>query len=429
MKLIDKLKNIDKPSLHVLKDGHDDTIAEFWNNFILPLLPDKNVVIGIYEMLLKYIEEPEAVFAIRTFGSWSNGNHDNKELRRGFYNTTESGYSFFYTDNFFTAYFCKLAIDKYIPDYEEFKHAMISREFPARFGRHDSTYEKVKAAYSIDGKKGKDPLFTKNGYKIAHVVNTGRDFRINDKDITIKQICDIYYTRGDYDDWKLSKDIYGDLYVRHLGYIDPFAKEILKAHFLRFACPLNYILTPGQKHHTTITKVFNNDIAESPELQQYAMEQFRLIYGTIYDDYLSRIMLTPIIPIINPGKVYIGIKYGYNVRSGVTRSPIVNKPISNKVTSGSIVKVAGIGQYAKKIFTDLLVNGKLNNSQINDLKNKFFCSRTLGISYPVIVEVENNSYESVRYYKEIVLDKYVICSQWYSKNKSKIDDWLTKNNL
>jgi len=159
------------------------------------------------------------------------------------------------------------------------------------------------------------------------------------------------------------------------------------------------------------------------------MEQFRLIYGTIYDDYLSRIMLTPIIPIINPGKVYIGIKYGYNVRSGVTRSPIVNKPISNEVTTGSIVKVAGIGQYAKKIFTDLLVNGKLNNSQINDLKNKFFCSRTLGISYPVIVEVENNSYESVRYYNEIVLDKYVICSQWYSKNKSKIDDWLTKNNL
>lgn len=49
MKLIDKLKNIDKPSLHILKDGYDNTIAEFWNNFILPLLPDKNVVILIYK--------------------------------------------------------------------------------------------------------------------------------------------------------------------------------------------------------------------------------------------------------------------------------------------------------------------------------------------------------------------------------------------
>lgn len=313
MTLTEKLKNIDKPALPLVKTGSDATIAEFWDNFVLPLLPDKDVVISIYHMLLRYINEPDAVYAIRCFGSWSNRKHDNKELRRGFFNTTDSGYSFFYTDNFFAAYFCKMAIDGYVPDYDEFKQAMISREFPARFGPYDSKFEKEKAAYSINGKKGKNPLFSKKGYKIAHIINTGENFGINSENLQIKQICEMYYPRGNYNDWKLDRDVYGSLYVRHLGKIKPEAREIIKAHFLRFVCPLNYILTPGKKHHTTVKKIFNKDIAESPELQQYAMEKFRNIYGADYEDYLKHLMIAPVSKIDNPGKCYIGINYGYRI--------------------------------------------------------------------------------------------------------------------
>lgn len=416
MTLTEKLKNIDKPPLPLVKTGSDETIEGFWNNFVLPLLPDKDVSISIYHMLLRYINEPDAVYAIRSFGSWSNRKHDNKELRRGFFNTTDSGYSFFYTDNFFAAYFCKMAIDGYVPDYAEFKQAMISREFPARFGPYDSKFEKEKAAYSIDGKKGRDPLFSKKGYKIAHIINTGENFWVNGENLKIKQICEMYYPRGNYNDWKLDRDSYGSLYVRHLGKMKPEAKEIIKAHFLRFICPLNYILTPGKNHHITVKKVLNKDIAESPELQQYAMEQFRIIYGSDYEDYLKHLMIAPISEIDNPGRYYIGINYGYGIN------------YRNKANSAFVSKKAKkVGQYAKNVFSSLLKDVKLNDKQIKDLRNKSYCSKIMGISYPIIAQIGVDNYEYRRYYKEIVDGKYVICSQWYNKNKAKIDEWLISN--
>lgn len=41
MTLIDKLSSIDSPSLTPLKSGSDKTIGDFWNDFVVPLLPDK----------------------------------------------------------------------------------------------------------------------------------------------------------------------------------------------------------------------------------------------------------------------------------------------------------------------------------------------------------------------------------------------------
>ena len=426
MNLIDKLKTMDKPEILSLKSGFDVTIADFWNSFVKPMLPDKNVVIKIYELLKKYVEDDDAVFAIRTFGNWKDKKHDNKDLRRGFYNLTDSNYSFFYTDNFFAAYFCKMAIDGFVPDYNEFKEAMITREFPARFGRHDSIYEKKKAAYSIDGTKGKDPLFTKKGYKIAHIVNSGKDFLINEKDMTIKEICDIYCPRGDYNDWTINQDTKGDFFARMLK-MDPFAKEIIKAHFLRFSCPLNYILTPGTKHHTTLTKIYQNDIAESPELQQYAMEQFKKIYGEVYDEYLSKIMLSPTKKIDRPGDFKIYITYGYGIRNGKHDvKKTVNKLTEKDAKNVGLLKV---GKYVYNLFEKILQNDLLTESQIEDLKNKAYCSKKFGITYPVLVEQESNNYEKKRYYKKLVVDKYYVCSQWYDRNRVRIDNWLTENNI
>ena len=428
MNLTEKLKSIDKPSLQPLKEGSNKTIKDFWDTFIDPLLPKKEIVISFYEMLIKYVEEPNAVFAIRTFNNWADSSHDNKSLRRGFYTKTNSNYSFFYTDNFFAAYFCKMAMDGYVPDYDEFKQAMISREFPARFGRHDSKFEKVKAAYSIDGKKGRDPLFTKNGYKIAHIINAGKDFLIDGKTMTIQQICEIYYPRGKYEDWIIDNDEYGKLYVRYLDNINSKGKEILKAHFLRFACPLNYILTPGPRHHETKIKVYGNDIAESPELQQYAMEQFKIIYGKLYDEYLSKLMISSLPHIDNPGDVVIGIDYGYNIRKP-QKTKSLNIQSSSKTLATPKIKVDGVGQYCKNIFFRLLEEDKLNQEQILNLRNKDYCHSVFSIAYPIVVDINNDSFEKRRYYKDIVKGKYYVCSQWLSRHKEKVDSWLNANGL
>ena len=134
-----------------IQSGSDKTIDDFWTSFIEPALPDKNVVIKWFELLSDYVDQEDAVFALRCYGNWGSYQaKDDYTLRRGFYNLTDKDYSFFYTDNFFAAYFAKMAVDNYVPTLSEFKTMMQTREFPARFGRSASV-ERAKAAYSIEG--------------------------------------------------------------------------------------------------------------------------------------------------------------------------------------------------------------------------------------------------------------------------------------
>ena len=347
--LIDKLKTLNKPKIDVIKDGRDNTIKEFWKHFVEPCLPKKDVVIGIYHMLLKYINDPDAVFVIRNYNNTEKGKKNYISLRRGFFTQTNE-YSYFFTDNFFAAYFYKLALDEYVPDYHEFKEAMISREFPARFGPCDSKYEKVKAAYSIDGKKGKNPGFADSGYKISHIIDSGMDYLINGKSMNESEWCKLYdITRGEYDDYLPRSDKYGSFYSRVIVNAPKQAIDVLKAHFLRLACPLNYILTPksGKNRCHTFApdiKVKNNDVGEMLELQQYAQEQFRKRYGSEYDDYLSKLMLSTQTKIANPGDKYIGISYGMNVKKVGSSS----KPAKSKKKSKRRIVFELFNEYIKR---------------------------------------------------------------------------------
>ena len=307
--LIDKLNTINKPPITSYSRDTAKTIEEFWDKFVTPHLPKTPQEIKVYtewfELLLKYCNDPEAVFAIRCFSTPSGGSKNYITFRRGFFTKTNYEYSFFYTDNYFAAYFLKMATDGFVPDYDMFKGCMLSREFPARFGPYDSKYEKVKAAYSINGK---DPGFTINGYKIAHIVDTGMNYNINNKKIGLAEICQKYFPRGKYSQWKLEKDKYGEYYVRHLTDLDNQAKKILKAHFLRFACPLNYVLTPKKSCHIC-HKSGVKDIAEYPPFQQYAQEKFLELFGDSYKKYLNELMCYEKKATNNTGNVIINIEY------------------------------------------------------------------------------------------------------------------------
>ena len=157
MTLQEKLNAIREPRIPDIEVGSSETIAEFWDAFVAPKLIPVGYVRSWWDLLKRYVEEPDALFAIRTFG---NGRDWNRDLRRGFYNiVTNDTYRFFYTDNFFTAYFFKMAYDHYVPSYEDFKETMISRKFPARFGRSQQS-ERDKAAISL---AGKDPYIANAG--------------------------------------------------------------------------------------------------------------------------------------------------------------------------------------------------------------------------------------------------------------------------
>lgn len=293
--LLTKLDGIGKPIVIEYVPVSCDSIEDFWEKFVKERLPKPDVVFKWNNLLKRYVEEEDCVFAIRAFGNWESKKQDyeknkNEALRRGFLTHTNINCSFFYTDNYFAAYFMKMALDGYVPKYDDFYNAMLTRKFPARFGRYDSEFEAKRAAYSL---QGKDPGLNKGGYKLAHIVNVGKDYCYDNKRFTIGEICNNFFPRGDYNQWTLMSDAYGEYYARKLqikSETSHEARTFLKAHFLRFTSPMNYILTPKKSLHKTAVKVNGNDIAESIELQTYAMKKLRDIYGECYDQYLEDIL-------------------------------------------------------------------------------------------------------------------------------------------
>lgn len=330
MTLKEKLNTIDQPRINIFKSGSAATINDFWKSFVEPHLIPTDIISKWCNLLYRYVEDVGVVYAIRSFNDRKE--NGDKDLRRGFVTKTDKNYSFFYTDNYFSAYFLKMAMDGYVPDYFEFKEMMLSRNFPARFGQSCSS-ERKKAAYKIDAK---DPKINSSGYKISHIIDVGTGYYNNNTTVSISQICSKYFTRGTYDDWIIVTDNTGSYYSRNLN-IDESALPYLKAIFLRMTCPLNYILTPKKKLHTTEVKVDKNDIGESIQLQRFARYQFSKLYGDIYNDFLRKIMLHSDFNYSSKtGDSFIGIKYDFYMDKDTVPKPTTIKTNRETKPSGSI---------------------------------------------------------------------------------------------
>lgn len=103
-KLATKLNTINKPTIAPLSMGYSATISDFYNDFITPHMYKLDTVLAIHRAPIEYVKKPNAVFAIRSY--FSAPKHElYHTLRRGWLTRTTSGYSFFYTDNFYAAYY------------------------------------------------------------------------------------------------------------------------------------------------------------------------------------------------------------------------------------------------------------------------------------------------------------------------------------
>jgi len=83
-----------------------------------------------------------------------------------------------------------------------------------------------------------------------------------------------------------------------------------------------------------------------------------------------------------------------------------------------------IKNYVRKILTLMFENALLSDKEIRNLLEKKYCSRTFGISFPIISKNKN-----IRYWKDKI-DEYYICSQWAIKRedtyKTKLSNWIKK---
>lgn len=83
MKIEKAFENINKNKIPTLNNGRAYSVKELWDNVVKPLLLPKSVVEKWFEEAKKYINDPSAVFFIRTGNTRPEG--DAYKLRRGFY--------------------------------------------------------------------------------------------------------------------------------------------------------------------------------------------------------------------------------------------------------------------------------------------------------------------------------------------------------
>ena len=275
--LVNKLNSINLPKVAQLTPGSSKTVGDLWNDVIFNLLPDKDVVLRWHKVLMEYVERPDAMFAIRGYNTEPTERYG--RLRRGFLTSTNRDYSFFYTDNFHATYFLKMAMDGFVPTVNELLEAYNSRRFPVRFGRDTSEEREMMAM-----PRGKDPGIQVAGYKVAHIYNVGTDYMCGQQRLSlIKDIVDVYYPRGEREDWKWVSDHTGEHYERRLE-VSASARPYLVAAFLRFVHPFNYFLVP-KKNAATV------DVSENKCLIGFVKSMFRKLYGAAYDEFERKIMV------------------------------------------------------------------------------------------------------------------------------------------
>lgn len=286
MALLEKLGNIHKPPVKPMTTGFSETAEDFWKDFILPRLPKKEIALQWHKVLMEYVNRPNATFALRFYNTATKDQYSN--LRRGFLTKTDKGYSFFYTDNFHAAYYFKMALDSYVPTVNEIISAHAARKFPARFAWLTSEEKELAAVPN-----GRNPGFTTAGYKIAHIHNVGMDYHSNGCDLSLKDIVEKYFPRGERDDWQENADQYGKYFIRHLNVSDE-ARKYLVAEFLRFVHPFNYFLMPKMTGKKNLKAIWFSpgglkDAAEYPPLTLFVGNKFAEIYGQAYEDFLKLI--------------------------------------------------------------------------------------------------------------------------------------------
>ncbi len=293
MNLKDKFNDIGNRNTFLrnsYRRANAETLEKFWNDFIEPRLPPKDVVIAWHNLLKEYVQKEGAVYAIRCF----NENNEEK-IRRGFYTKVNNGeYSFFFTDNSFAYFFERIVLDgDCIPaSVDELYNFFVERKIPYKYIIRGNLENEKKYANAFPRWK-KNPLITQN-YKLAHIYPDGERFKFSSNDIV--SVSDMtgrnLFSRGRHNQWN---DVDG-IYIRNLT-IDNAqkvrAKKWLIAHFLRFIHPMNYFLAPqapktkkiGNINIRCIYNMFQpndgrkpNDIGEYEPLLSFIKSKFLELY-------------------------------------------------------------------------------------------------------------------------------------------------------
>lgn len=410
-----------------------NTINDFYNDCIKNTLLEKDTVLAWHNMLMEYVDLPDAIYWIRYYESKGKGydkvtkRHNN---RRACFTRFNDGFSYVFVSNFDAHEIFNMVSKGIIPTAQEFLALMNNFSFPMHYDPSKACEESDMVAYPHIGYHAAGVLTASRWY-LAHINAVKSPYLMADGSArTLNESeAEHLFPRGVIADWPLDSST--GKHIRKLPYsLTDDEKNIVKAHFLRFIDPLNYFLTPATSNEIDSVTAKGKNIGEFDNLTEFMQDKYKAIYGTdAVSDFIKK-ALVPISSIHEDGTTVLNVQYGRQIStSGTTPSPKKAKVSSARtvkaVTPAGLEK---IGVYAKKTFEDLLVNDKLSNAQLNELKDKKFCSDNFKISFPILVE-STDSFEKKRYYKNLVKGRYYVCSQWVEKHRQYINIWKQNNNL
>ena len=407
------------------------TINEFYDDCIKKTLLKRDAVLKWHKMLMKYVDLPDAIYWIRYHENKGKGydkatkRHNN---RRACFTRFNDGFSYVFVSNFDAHEIFNMISKGIIPTEQEFLALMKSFSFPMHYDPSKSCEESDIVAYPHIGYHAAGVL-TANNWYLAHINAVKSPYVMANDSVRIlnKSEAERLFPRGVLTDWVLDSST--GKRIRKLPYsLTDDEKNIVKAHFLRFIDPLNYFLTPATKHEIDSVTAKGKNIGEFDNLTEFMCEKYKVIYGANEVSAFVNKALVPPSPIHEDGTTIINVRYGLQVSTSDTISTAKKLKVS-KTKAVKAVTPTGldkIGAYAKIIFEDLLVNGKLSRAHLAELKDKKFCSDNFKISFPILVE-STDSFDKKRYYKKLIIGRYYLCSQWVEKNRQYIDVW--KQNL
>jgi len=311
---------ISKRYCPVLPDGVNasSSAVDFYTKCIEDNMPKEDAVVGWHDLLKKYIDDPEAVFFVRRYASTKkDGRWD---IRRGFL-TVYDNTSFVFVDNFFAHYFYAMAINDYVPDYDDFKRFILDRMIP--YGYSVVSLERPHQAYI----KGSQYPLNSRGWKLSHVFSAnGDDYSFNYRRESAR-----LFPKGNYDDYTIQG---GATYPfrKIVGNVSDGDLQMIKAHFLRVVHPINHFLTP--KTSLQVSSYGIKDIGEFPEMITLMKDKLSKKYGKVFAEYQKMIMAPTIYTFPMSLKVSpIGLTYGMGLSK--TRSKSSTPGLPMRAASGS----------------------------------------------------------------------------------------------
>lgn len=320
------LANINATKIPLLTKGFQPTIGAFYANCIESILPKPSTAVAWHGLLTRFANDPEAIFFLRRNASASN--NDWMQIRRGFLTEYSDRSGYVFCDNFFAHYVFAMAIDDYVPSYDEFKQSILSHSFPYGFMR--TKEELPLQAFP----KGTSPGINNAGWKLAHLYSVnGSDYSYD-----YRSIIESTFPRGARSEWTQSP--FGPYSSRYINRpMNDFERTILKSHFLRLASPLNYFLVPKIANETDD---LGGNIGEKREVLEYVYARFEERYGAVMEAYKAAIHDGANYEAKNAdqlGNITINISYGpksavsHSVRP-ITKATTV-KPSKAKAQSAS----------------------------------------------------------------------------------------------